>query len=440
MSSVWKDFIRLVHVYAALFVAPFIFIAALTALLYILTPQFEQWWYADQLTVKASTQKAQPLSQQIMAAQRDIPVDAHIVAIRPAASPTDTTRVMFVATGNDQTDAIFINPYNLTNQGQLTVYGTSGILPLRTMLDHLHRDLLLGSMGRYYSELAASWLGILALSGFYQWMKRRRAHTQQHRQHLIGLHSSLGVCVLPLLLFFSVTGLTWSNWAGHNFESLRHALQWQTPSLNTQLNVHAAMPMMSHHEHHPMQIASSVDWSPMDVDQALAIARAQGITASKLQIRPAAAADKAWIVEEINHRWPIQVDSIAIDLQRQQVVDHVHFAEFPLIAKLTRWGIDAHIGVLFGWGNQLFLIAFAVALCSMIVLAYRAWWRSSNIKQSTLNWVRQSRQLWRDASIWQRWVLILVLLLSGICLPVLGVSLIIALLFLSVAPWSSSRS
>lgn len=33
-------------------------------------------------------------------------------------------------------------------------------LPLRTTIDRLHRDLLLGEPGRLYSELAASWLGV----------------------------------------------------------------------------------------------------------------------------------------------------------------------------------------------------------------------------------------------------------------------------------------
>ncbi len=47
----------------------------------------------------------------------------------------------------------------------MTVYGTSGVLPLRTWLDQFHRSLLLGDVGRNYSELAASWLWIAALGG-----------------------------------------------------------------------------------------------------------------------------------------------------------------------------------------------------------------------------------------------------------------------------------
>jgi uncharacterized iron-regulated membrane protein len=41
-----------------------------------------------------------------------------------------------------------------------------------------------------------------------------------------------------------------------------------------------------------------------------------------------------------------------------QVLDRTRFDDFPLMAKLTRWGVDFHMGILFGLANQLLLIAF----------------------------------------------------------------------------------
>ena len=52
-----------------------------------------------------------------------------------------------------------------------------------------------------------------------------------------------------------------------------------------------------------------------------------------------------------------------------QVVDRTRFVDFPLMAKLTRWGVDFHMGILFGLANQLLLIAFGIALCVMIVVS-----------------------------------------------------------------------
>lgn len=76
----------------------------------------------------------------------------------------------------------------------------------------------------------------------------------------------------------------------------------------------------------------------------------------------------AWAVSEIRRRWPTEADSIAIDLRNNKVIDHLHFKDFPIAAKLTRWGVDAHIGVLFGWVNQVILMIYALALCFLILL------------------------------------------------------------------------
>ncbi|WP_261988769.1 PepSY domain-containing protein [Streptomyces sp. wa22] len=53
----------------------------------------------------------------------------------------------------------------------------------------------------------------------------------------------------------------------------------------------------------------------------------------------------------------------------------VRFADYPVLAKLSRWGIDAHTGVLFGAVNQFVLIALCSGLILLIVLGYRMWWQ-----------------------------------------------------------------
>ncbi|HEE5997515.1 TPA: PepSY domain-containing protein, partial [Acinetobacter baumannii] len=46
-SSFWRSLFRLIHIYAGIFIAPFIFVAAFTGLLYAITPQLEQFIYKD---------------------------------------------------------------------------------------------------------------------------------------------------------------------------------------------------------------------------------------------------------------------------------------------------------------------------------------------------------------------------------------------------------
>ena len=105
----------------------------------------------------------------------------------------------------------------------MTVYGTSGVLPLRTWLDKLHSSLLLGDLGRNYSELAASVGGRAGRRGAVagdaaeaQAEKGERGFAANRHWHI-----TLGVALLAGLLFFSATGLTWSQWAGGNIDALR---------------------------------------------------------------------------------------------------------------------------------------------------------------------------------------------------------------------------
>lgn len=170
-------------------------------------------------------------------------------------------------------------------------------------------------------------------------------------------------------------------------------------------------------------------WQASDFDTALQIAREQGLTAAKLQIRPARDSQSTWIVEEMNHRWPLQVDSVSLNLSRRTVVDQLQFAQYPLVAKLIRWGIDAHIGVLFGWVNQLVLALVSALLCLSIVLAYRAWGLAHQLRQSTLQLARDMRLLWQRATLVQKISLTVLLIVLSIALPVFGLSIVIALLY-----------
>jgi uncharacterized iron-regulated membrane protein len=76
-----------------------------------------------------------------------------------------------------------------------------------------------------------------------------------------------------------------------------------------------------------------------------------------------------------------------------QVLDRTRFEDFPLMAKLTRWGVDFHMGILFGLVNQLLLIAFGLALCVLIIWGYRMWWMRRPA-QSAANPVQTLCQSW----------------------------------------------
>ncbi len=162
--AAWGNLLRRLHFYIGLFVGPFIFFAALTGTLYVATPQLENALYHYALHTDA-VGEAQPLAEQIAVAEKAVGSALRLHAVRPGLEEGETTRVMFAdpALGPSEHRAIFIDPASLEVRGDMTVYGTSGILPLRQTIDYLHTSLMLGNIGRLYSELAASWMWVAAL-------------------------------------------------------------------------------------------------------------------------------------------------------------------------------------------------------------------------------------------------------------------------------------
>ncbi|QPK18047.1 PepSY domain-containing protein [Pectobacterium parmentieri] len=454
------------HFYIGIFVGPFIFVAALTGTLYVLTPQIENRLYSHQLFTE-SQGTPHPLAEQIHAAQAELAhhQGAKLLAIRPAPDVGETTRVMFALPelGPSESRAVFIDPVSLENRGSEIVYGTSGILPFRTWLDYLHRGLLLGDVGRNYSELAASWLWVAALGGIVIWWstrqmtsagKRRKLKNSQttaaKTQRLRHWHATMGLSLVLGLLFFSVTGLTWSQWAGSNISVARTSLGWQTPSVKTQLPA-----PMSHHdmmhghdmtmttdehaEHHASMPMGDVDDYPAALfDEVLIAARHAGIDANKIEIRPATKPHRAWTVSEIDRSWPTQVDAVSVNPDTLDIVDKTDFNTFPLAAKLTRWGVDAHMGVLFGLPNQLILAAFGLGLCAMIVWGYRMWWIRRPKSRHSVNPVNTLTAALLVIPVFQRVLIVIITLLLAVSLPVMGISLLIFLLIDTVR-WSMSH-
>lgn len=442
--------LRRLHFYIGLFIGPFIFVAALTGTLYVLTPQLENALYAHQLFTKPVSGLGRPLADQIRLAEEFIGPGVKIAAVRPAPQPGETTRVMFTTpwSGPSETTAVFIDPNTLEIRGMLDVYGTSGVLPLRTWLDYLHRNLLLGEPGRNYSELAASWLWVAALGGVLMWATSRSPRAGKSTKKTRGQqilrnrywHSALGLVLVLGLVFFSATGLTWSRWAGDNISAMRAHFGWLTPSVNTELSPHPFaervsmpgmdMPVDEHAEHKMAGTPKdnpAIRVLPAQFDGVVKAARAAGINAGKIEIRPAWKADKAWTVSEIDRSWPTRVDSVAVDPHSFRIVDKVEFARFGLLAKLTRWGVDAHMGVLFGLPNQLLLAFFGLGLCVMIVLGYRLWWLRRPAAGQGAHPAETLWYCWRQLSISARFLLLVCSVVLAVSLPVMGLSLLVLL-------------
>ncbi|MEU3622391.1 peptidase [Amycolatopsis coloradensis] len=444
-TSAWRGLFLRLHFYAGVLVGPFVLIAALTGVLYAATPQLESWVYSDQLRAPVGLSQVS-LADQVKAAQAANP-GGDLVAIRPAPEPGDTTRVLFAEEGLGESErrAVFVDPATAQVRGDLVAYGSSGALPLRTTLDQLHRNLLLGEPGRLYGELAASWLWVVALGGLVLWVSRRRARraekaakTESSRGKSVRRHGSVGLWVLLGALFLSATGLTWSTYAGENVSALRESLGWATPVLKvTGTDEHAG------HSGHGEAPAATAPVRPESVDAMLASARAAGIDAASVEIGLPAKPGSPWQVAEVERGWPTQVDAVAVDGTTGQILGEVRFADYPLIAMLARWGIDAHMGVLFGWPNQIVLLLLGGGLVTLVVLGYRMWWRRRPTMATGLTFGRPiPRGQWRKAPPALVAGLVVLAAAIGWFVPLFGISLLVFLvidLLLGLRPGRRSK-
>lgn len=443
---------RRLHFYAGILVGPFILIAALTGALYALTPQIERVVYADELRAPVTDGAvALTLADQVEAAEAYLgDDDVTLSAVRPAPNPGDTTRIMYLQDGlaESESRAVFVDPGTGEIRGDLTVYGTSGALPLRTWIDNLHRGLHLGDVGRLYSELAASWLGVVVLAGVGLWIARYRrtrnrremvrpSNRRRGHRRIFSWHASTGIWLALGALFLASTGITWSQYAGANVSELRTAAAWATPALSTAIeddgggavdpDDHANHTPDEHAEHTghggatpDEESAQAAVEDPAMFDAVLALGQTVNITTGLVEIKPPTEVGSAWTVNEIQRSYPTQVDGVAIDPSSMTVVDRVDFDEYPFVAKLARWGIDIHQGTMFGLPNQILLFLTASAIAAMVVMGYLMWWK----RRPTRGFgAAPEPEAWAAAPWWGRVVVVAVGVLVGLWLPLLGYTL-----------------
>lgn len=444
--------LRRLHFFAGLLVGPFILVAAVSGALYAVTPTLEKVVYAHELTA-ASDAAGVPLAAQIEAAEAYLGDGSTPVAVRPAPEAGATTRVMFAdeTLPESTTRAIFVDPATTEIRGDLPAYGTSGALPLRHWISDLHRSLHLGDAGRWYSELAASWLGIVALAGLGLWLGRfvrsrrgRRDLLRPNRRHtgyrrLSGWHTSVGIWVVLGAVFLSATGITWSTFAGAHVSDLRAAVGEGTPALTTSLDGAAAAggEHAGHAGHGGAASSPTGAANPATFDAVLAIAQRINVNSGDVEIKPPAAAGKAWVVQEIHRSFPTEVDAVAIDGSSMQVTDRIDFADFPLLAKLSRWGIDLHMGTMFGLANQLVLFALALGIAALVVLGYAMWWKRRPTRGLA---TAPARGVLGRAPWWGIAAVLVVAIAIGLFLPLVGYTLAAFVVIDLLLGWRARRA
>jgi uncharacterized iron-regulated membrane protein len=145
----------------------------------------------------------------------------------------------------------------------------------------------------------------------------------------------------------------------------------------------------------------------------------------------------AWVVQEVHRSFPTEVDAVAIDAETMRVSDRVDFDDYPLLAKLSRWGVDLHMGTMFGLANQIVLFVLAIGIAALVVLGYAMWWKRRPTRGLA---TAPARGVLRHAPWWGTAAVLAAAVAIGLMLPLVGFTLAAFVVVDVLLGWRARRS
>jgi uncharacterized iron-regulated membrane protein len=388
-AAVWRW-----HFYAGLYVAPFLILLALTGLVMLAEAPIERWQLGALLV---NTPGGRPVSHQVrLDAARSAFPNATFVRYQPGRDAADATRV--AVTVDNRPHTVFVDAGTGRVRGIVDDARRIGV-----MASLLHGTLLIGTWGDRLIEIAAS-LGILLIvSGVYLWFPKGTPFWQSFR--IIGgtrrlawrdVHKATGAILAPVLAFYLISGLAWTDvWGGQFVQA------WSTLRATN-----AAPGEVPTHTHETLNAGSSkvVPWnleqtplpsSPpptghgrITLDAAIDAAQREGI-GQRFWVGVPSGVDGIWTVAQTGLNKditdPTQELTVHVDQRTGSVIGRGGWDEYSPMARGVAAGIPLHMGSL-GWWN---LVGTALVCLSVITLS---------VSGLVMWWLRRPAREWRLAA------------------------------------------
>ena len=153
------------HFYAGMFVLPFILLLSVTGAIYLFKPQIDRW--EERSFQSLPTTAAVSPNAQLDAALAAFP-GAQFHAYRLPERAGDAAMIHLGMVDGKTMRDIFVSPQgkvigSIDSEGRITAF-----------VSELHGSLLIGKVGDWLVELAASWAIVMILTGLYLWWPRGR--------------------------------------------------------------------------------------------------------------------------------------------------------------------------------------------------------------------------------------------------------------------------
>lgn len=377
-NTVWRW-----HFYAGLFCIPFVLWLAITGSIYVWRPQVEALIdrpYAHlALTGPRATAAAQAAG-----AVRAVPGS---VLHRYQLPATPDAAVQIIVGEGQRETRVYVHPQTLAILKTVDEDDR-----LMRIVFRLHGELLIGTVGSYIVELAASWAIIMIVSGLFLWWPRGGGVAgvlyprlrSGGRRFWRDIHAVTGFWVSFLALFLLLSGLPWAKSWGTYLKTIRAVAEggvvkqdWssgRTNELQQRAASDAAMRAMAgEHAGHGDMMMAMADTDDAALDRVVATVAPLGLAAPVLIAPPGGVGDPWTAKSDVADR--PQRTSLTIDGANGQVLSRTTFAQKRLVDRLVGYGIAIHEGQLFGLANQLLNLATALGLVLLSASAVVLWLR-----------------------------------------------------------------
>ncbi|WP_435741707.1 PepSY-associated TM helix domain-containing protein [Nocardioides sp. SYSU DS0663] len=430
------------HFFASFLVAPLLLVLASTGLIYLFRFELEPLLHQDLMTAEptATQPAAQPYSAQLAAVRAAYP-EATVVSL---AEPREEGRssVFSVTFPDGEGRDVFVDPYAVEVLGSMDPDTTLSGTAVR-----LHADLMSGRLGDMLLELAACWAIVMAITGYYLYLRGRRARRRLARAGRTGArpgarlrvrHGVVGAITGGGLLFLLVSGLPWTGFWGaqvQEFATSRGSSMWSTDpgavsdpasTLDESLpHSHAveipwAQQKSEVPQSEPPGDHTAGDVNVASVDTAVAVAEREGLRRPYTIALPGS---EGGVFSVIGYAFDAPSDERTVHVDRYGggVVSTYGYDDYPALAKVVAQGIGLHEGRSLGlwsfWGAALVCAAVIFSCVTGPVM----WWRRRPRGHGSVAAPRGRMPL-RSSP----WLLVGVVAL-GVLLPFFGLSLLVVL-------------
>jgi uncharacterized iron-regulated membrane protein len=394
------------HFYAGLIAMPIILIMAITGALYLLQPQIENLAYKKLIYLEKNFQETPNHDAIIQAAKQNFPVKK-INSYQPPIAVNQSAQVVFT-TEDERKITVFIHPETLATLGTIDESWR-----LMNIARNLHKNLMLGNIGRIITELTACWLIVMILSGIYLWWPRGDKNRgtivpnikTKDRKIWREFHGVSGAWVSVWILLLLFSGLPWSFvWGGLLGDFSTRAGEGFPKAI---------------FKERPMSM-SSADLPDISMNQLLQIVSKQEIN-HQFKIEYPWWEKGSYALIPLRHGGDVEdIAFLFFDRKSSKIIDQYRFEDLGKIGKLTAIGVAFHEGRLFGSTNQILNLSAILLLLGLMISGFAMWLKRKPQKSLGAPPIAKNLKLPKR--------LIFLIILIGIFLPLFGASVLLILL------------